>query len=87
MSAPRPAKPEEVPKYDPRKDPNSQSRLLGGVQVPFQLTNQLRWVHREGRYILQQMWERTVSRATLALKPKSGPTVAQVWIDVPQGEE
>lgn len=78
------------PDYDRRKNPNSQPVLMGGVQVPFQRTENLRWVRRGAKYVLQQQWSRTVTHATLALKKAHGrddPTVAQVWMDVPEGEE
>lgn len=87
MSTPRPAKAAEVPKYDTRKEPNGQAALVGSVRVPFTLTNLLRWVKRGERYVLQQKWSRTVTSGTLALKRDKGPTVVEVWIDVPQGEE
>lgn len=87
MSTPRPAKAGEVPKYDTRKDPNSQATLLGGVRVPFEPTTRLRWVKRGERYVLQQRWCRTVTPGTLALKRDKAPTVVEVWIDVQQGEE
>jgi hypothetical protein len=79
----------DAPKFDPKADPNGQASLLGGIKVPFVLTHFLRWVKRgdAGRYVLQQKWSREVSRGTLALKPTKGPTVTDVWIDVPQGEE
>jgi hypothetical protein len=77
----------DAPKFDPKADPNGQASLLGGVKVPFELTNLLRWVRRGERYVLQQKWSRVVSAGTLALKRAKGPTVVEVWIDVPQGEE
>jgi hypothetical protein len=84
----------DIPNFDPGVDPNAQPSLMGDVRVPFSPTTKLRWVKRQvgeaSRYVLQQMWSRTVTAATLALKRAHGnakPTVHQVWIDVPRGEE
>jgi hypothetical protein len=76
--------------YDRKKNPNAQPVLMGGVRVPFEPSNNLRWVKRGGVYVLQQQWTRRVSHGTLALKAAHGnatPTVGSVWMDVAQGEE
>jgi len=86
---PTPAK-SAFPDYDRKKNPNSQPVLTGGVRVPFEPSNNLRWVKRGGVYVLQQQWTRTVSRETLVLKKVHGrddATVGSVWMDVAQGEE
>jgi hypothetical protein len=89
----------DAPDFDPALDPNAQPSLMGDVRVPFEPTNKLRWVKRYAvggltpsgaKYVLQQLWARAVSSTTLALKRARGdarPTVHQVWIDVPRGEE